>query len=285
MELITFFNRYPGSNRLNKKISNKIGLKSTTLCLLILVFSVDSSAAEINYYWQIQGNLTRHSTAEAACQWYWDNAPFAVSYRQNLERPFASVSMIGAWYYAWCKAWPKSGDVTPRTYAEFAYVRYGSSCAVNNNNPITAECTNDEQKGPPETCPSAAAGNPINFAIGNKFQTETDYRAGANSTLSFVRNYNSLDGLWRHSLSTYLRFAGTQYVSVVMAQGRESFFTVSGTTVTPISADLGVLSKVGTTGWQYTSTANERFTFNTAGKLTQWSDAHGAVQQFRRFSR
>ncbi|MBC9249132.1 hypothetical protein A9179_02460 [Pseudomonas alcaligenes] len=65
-----------------------------------------------------------------------------------------------------------------------------------------------------------------------------------------------------------------------MAHGRESFFTVSGTTVTPTSADLGVLSKTGTTGWQYISTANERFTFNTAGKLTQWSDAHGAVQQF-----
>jgi len=123
-------------------------------------------------------------------------------------------------------------------------------------------------------------GNPINFAIGNKFQSEPDYSAGGSPSLSFSRSYNSFDGLWRHSYSTYLRFAGTQYVSVVMHHGRESFFTISGTTVTPTSADLGVLSKVGTTGWQYVSTDNERFTFDTAGKLTQWSNVHGAVHQF-----
>ncbi|WP_262410510.1 DUF6531 domain-containing protein [Aquipseudomonas alcaligenes] len=146
------------------------------------------------------------------------------------------------------------------------------------NNPTAGICSKDEQKGTPQTCPSTAAGNPINFAIGNKFQTDTDYSGSDNSSLSFTRSYNSLDGIWRHSFSTYLRFAGTQYVSVVMHNGRESFFTVSGTTVTPTSADLGVLSKSGT-GWLYTSTANERFTFDSAGKLSQWSDAHGAVQQ------
>jgi YD repeat-containing protein len=43
---------------------------------------------------------------------------------------------------------------------------------------------------------------------------------------------------------------------------------------------LGVLSKVGATGWQYVSTDNERFTFNTAGKLAQWSNSYGAVHQF-----
>jgi YD repeat-containing protein len=157
--------------------------------------------------------------------------------------------------------------------------RSGDSCRPETlSNPTTGECSLDPQKGPPP--PQSCTGNPINIAIGNKFQTENDYSAGSSSSLNFTRSYNSLDGLWRHGFSTYLRFAGTQYVSVVMHHGRESFFTVSGTTVTPTSADIGVLRKVGTTGWQYISTDNERYTFDTAGKLTQWSNAHGAVHQF-----
>jgi YD repeat-containing protein len=145
-------------------------------------------------------------------------------------------------------------------------------------NPTTGSCNNDEQKGAPEE--RVCKGNPINIAIGNKFQYEPDYSAGGASSLNLARSYNSLDGLWRHNFSTYLRFAGTQYVSVVMHHGRESFFAISSTTVIPTSADLGVLSKIGTTGWQYVSTDNERFTFNTAGKLTQWSNSYGAVHQF-----
>ncbi|WP_316851810.1 DUF6531 domain-containing protein [Aquipseudomonas alcaligenes] len=166
--------------------------------------------------------------------------------------------------------------------------RKGDTCQTTTNyNRFTGQCGNDEQKGPPQSCnveklPTtniSFVGNPINFSIGNKFQSESDYQASSSSSLGFTRSYNSLDGIWRHSFSSYLRFAGTQYVSVVMHNGRESFFTVSGTTVTPTSSDLGVLSKSGT-GWLYTSTANERFTFDSAGKLIQWSDAHGAVQQF-----
>ena len=136
-----------------------------------------------------------------------------------------------------------------------------------------------EQKGPSNSCPSTETGNPINFAIGNKFQSETDYQASGNSTLSFTRSYNSLDGLWRHSFSTYLRFVSAQYVSVVMAHGRESFFTIDGAMVTPASADLGVLTKTDA-GWQFLSTSNEHFTFDSGGKLTRWSNARGSIHQF-----
>src|SRR5690606_4958437 len=77
--------------------------------------------------------------------------------------------------------------------------RHGSSCPAGSiTNPTTGGCYKDEQKGPSNFCPSPTAGNPINFAIGNKFQSETDYHAGGNSALNFTRSYNSLDGLWRH---------------------------------------------------------------------------------------
>jgi YD repeat-containing protein len=63
-----------------------------------------------------------------------------------------------------------------------------------------------------------------------------------------------------------------------MAHGRESFFTVSGSTVTPTSPEFGVLSKAST-GWQFVSTENEQFAFDDAGKLIRWSNAYGAVHE------
>ncbi|MBU3058370.1 DUF6531 domain-containing protein, partial [Pseudomonas indica] len=155
--------------------------------------------------------------------------------------------------------------------------RYGDSCpAEKTYNKTTGECSLDQQKGPSNSCPSSFAGNPINFSIGNKFQSEADYTN--NKKLSFIRAYNSLDGLWRHNYSTHLRFAESIYISLVMVNGRESFFSISGDVVAPISSDQGVLNKTST-GWQYTSVDNERFVFDAAGKLTGWSNANGAAYQ------
>jgi len=161
----------------------------------------------------------------------------------------------------------------------FNIVRYGASCPAGSAvNPTTGGCDKDEQKGTPQENICSTVGNPINFAIGNKIQSEADYSPVGSSILSFFRTYNSLDGLWRHNFSTYLRFAGTEYASLVRHDGRESFFTISGTTITPTSSDLGVLTKVGT-GWQYVSADNEQFTFDIAGKLTHWSNTQGRSYQ------
>jgi YD repeat-containing protein len=64
-----------------------------------------------------------------------------------------------------------------------------------------------------------------------------------------------------------------------MAHGREAFFSVSGNTVTPLTSDQGKLSK-NDTDWQYISTSNERYTFDEAGKLTQWHNTSGAEQLY-----
>ena len=157
--------------------------------------------------------------------------------------------------------------------------RKGESCRPGTRINISiGECNHDEQKGPPQESICSIAGNPINFAIGNKIQIEIDYSPVGGSALIFTRSYNSFDGLWRHNFSTYLRFAGTEYASLVRHDGRESFFTISGTTITPTSSDLGVLTKAGT-GWQYVSADNEQFTFDTAGKLTHWSNTQGKSYQ------
>ncbi|MGP0172817.1 DUF6531 domain-containing protein [Pseudomonas sp. NCHU5208] len=140
-------------------------------------------------------------------------------------------------------------------------------------------CTTATGKGPSNFCPSPYAGNPINFSSGNKFQAESDYQSSARSSLHFFRNYNSLDGLWLHSYSTHLKFyQDTQSIALVMAHGRESFFTVNGNIATPTSVDLGALSKTST-GWLFISTNNERSTFDTAGKLTHWTNTQGQSYQ------
>jgi len=165
----------------------------------------------------------------------------------------------------------------PKTY------KYGTSCAADFiYNATTGICSKDGQKGPPPSCavpPKASGffGNPINSANGNKYQAETDYPSSGASTLNFTRTYNSLDGLWRHNHSTYLRFAGAN-LALVMAHGRESFFTVSGTTVTASPTELGVLVKTAE-GWLYTAENNERFTFDSTGRLTRWTNSVGAALQ------
>ena len=181
---------------------------------------------------------------------------------------------------------PETQPMYSETWA--TAMRWGNACPIEKKlNPSTGECTQDSEKGsPPTLChsrtsshPNQIAGNPINFAIGNKFQTERDHLSINNSPLYFTRSYNSLDGLWRHNFSTYLRFAGSEHISLVRHDGRESFFTVSGVTITPVSTDLGVLTKTGATGWHYVSTDNEHFTFDIRGKLTHWSNTQGQSYQ------
>ncbi|MFZ3186241.1 MAG: DUF6531 domain-containing protein [Pseudomonas sp.] len=135
--------------------------------------------------------------------------------------------------------------------------RIGNFCPLNSTyNPTSGECTDDKGKGGPPgpSCkagnygPPPFAGDPINISNGNSIQTETDFQGRGVSTLNFVRTYNSLDGLWRHNHSTYLRLdaLALNTLALVMADGRESFFTLSGSTVTASPTELGQLTKTGT---------------------------------------
>jgi YD repeat-containing protein len=246
------------------------------------------AASPTQYFWAVNWDvvITKAESPRESCQKRVDllNSGMPASQRNQhiVSLKYHSPTQYLCYQaYEYYNDHPLVGGVWQTIYIKGATEirRFGTSCQSDKNtNPTTGSCNDDEQKGPSNSCPSSFDGNPINFAVGNKFQAETDYSAGGNSLLSFSRNYNSLDGLWRHSFSTYLRFAGTQYVAVVMNHGRESFFTVSGATVTPTSAELGVLSKTDT-GWQFVSVDNERFTFDTTGKLIQWSNARGAMHQ------
>lgn len=115
--------------------------------------------------------------------------------------------------------------------------------------------------------PSKQQGNPINAAIGNKYQKEEDLRGAGVFPLLFSRHYNSLDGYWRHNYAVRLRLSATA-ISLVHAAGWESRFSLSGGGATADPRELGRLVQ-SASGWRYSSVAEEVFDFDSQGPLTK----------------
>ena len=143
------------------------------------------------------------------------------------------------------------------------------SCVPYNKSP--------QNNGNPQDQVCSIAGNPINFAVGNKIQTELDYQGAGAAPLAFSRTYNSIDGIWRHSFSTNLRI-GSELIILTASDGRESYFSLSNGMATSTSNDLGALTKEGGL-WSYTAANNQRFDFDAAGRLKKVSYPSGLTQQ------
>jgi len=123
----------------------------------------------------------------------------------------------------------------------------------------------------------SCVGNPINIALGNKYEAEDDYVPADKSGRGFSRYYNSVDGLWRHTYSTYLRFPPDKWV-LVTADGRELYFNrVSGYS----QSGLNTLIQVGDT-WSWLSEVGEKYEFDANGLLTGWTSAAGVKQTITR---
>lgn len=120
---------------------------------------------------------------------------------------------------------------------------------------------------------SKSGGNPVNIATGNKFQTEVDYGGRSGSGLRLVRYYNSKTAKWTHSYSAVLKISPTQ-ILLTTADGADSLFSVSGTTVTAPPRELGSMEKTAS-GWLYHSPQGEHLHFDTLGKLTRIDRANG----------
>lgn len=147
-------------------------------------------------------------------------------------------------------------------------------------NRSTQTCGHDEQKGIP--APDSCVGNPINIAVGNKYQNETDYRSFVGGGVEFARSYNSLDRTWRHSYSPFIRFS-SQSLALVHADGRESFFQLVGSVAVSSSIEKGVLTKVGQ-AWVYVNASNEVFSFDNSGRLAIWERPGFSKQEINYFN-
>jgi YD repeat-containing protein len=273
------------------RLLNRHGFLSSIFLLGLAAFSPQSVLAT-EYYWSTRavGSVTNAlesrsgDTPWLACQKFFDS-------NENINEPGRNAHVVRIKYYSqnmykcWMNfywydtrvgMWFLAREMEANNYE---IRRSGTYCSAGKvTNPTTGECAKDEQKGTPAESSCAASSVKVGAATGNLFKVESDYQSISNTILNFTRSYNSVDGVWRHHYSTYLRFAGTTYLSLVMADGRESFFTVSGTTVTASPTELGKLVKLAD-GWQYTAKNNERFSFDAAGRLTRWINAAGLEQQ------
>jgi YD repeat-containing protein len=129
--------------------------------------------------------------------------------------------------------------------------------------------------------PTSFIGNPINIAIGNKFQQEIDLANSGNYPLSFIRYYNSADnGTWINNYSQHIeksnKSSNEQLYKVFIAGGKEVDFIESNNTILPAPTELGVLKKI-TTGYQYTSPWDETLEFDNSGQLTRTINSVGLI--------
>ncbi|WP_369928413.1 DUF6531 domain-containing protein [Xanthomonas sp. NCPPB 2632] len=117
----------------------------------------------------------------------------------------------------------------------------------------------------PNNDPNDCQGNPVNAAIGNKFELETDFE-DQDGELAFHRYYNGLDGGWRHSYGATLAVGSTS-ASLTFDDGRVSLFVINGSVVTGEPSERGSLaSKNGV--WTYSGPDNRTMTFDGQGQLS-----------------
>ncbi|MCP8467469.1 DUF6531 domain-containing protein [Pseudomonas sp. ZM23] len=246
-------------------------------------------------------SLALPTAATSATNYYWESNPHIGAdndiriYKGNSPAEVCDQIAAAGWQYDYyysglkrvtdknfrCTSFRKIDKYTAWT----EIYRYGDTCppetAFQSANPYNKTCRPPEEKGPPEHCSptTSYAGNPVNFSTGNKYQEELDYQAPGNPELNLSHTYNSSDSLWRHSFSTQLQISQDgQSVALIMGNGKERYFTVNGTNITPTSYGSGVLKKTET-GWTYTSIENTTYTFSNSGDLTSWLNANGNLQQ------
>ncbi len=142
----------------------------------------------------------------------------------------------------------------------------GGSCSKASNTNTTAKAT---------------AGNPINFALGYKYQKETDYSGGV---LSFTRAYRSdstwtsdiIGSHWRHNYDRVFNVVttpATTSINITDSTGARTVFSLeSDGSWLPYDQDIttqmeSILSGSTVVGYMYTTNSDRREYFDTDGLL------------------
>ena len=264
-------------------------MKAHVLCLLLActcepVFAEDFWFA-LDPDFPISESNTHYASADAACRQAYamdvkaDSSPISklLSYR----KPTAGLKATPIYYN--CSAmisFSVLGFFTPT--AHIIYLQ-GDTCpdglildvaagACESLSDFQARRQLGDPNGQPNNDPNDCSGNPINGALGNKFQSEADY-ADADGELRFAHFYNGADGLWRHSYGTSL-LVGPDSIALNFEDGRVSLFTLSNGVATAEPTELGSLNDVNGS-WIYTSPTNEQMTFDILGRLVSLRAASG----------
>ena len=133
---------------------------------------------------------------------------------------------------------------------------------------------------------ACAVGNPINPAVGNKYQTETDYRGVRQFPLNVSRAYNSIDGAWQ--TFPEIRFTpGDEAAQLVRADGKGLTYFQFGTTAwratgTEITGELESLVDVlgVRMGWRYTTLDDQVEVYDEQGRITSVTQRSGIAHSY-----
>lgn len=137
-----------------------------------------------------------------------------------------------------------------------------------------------------DSCPKIA--NPINPAVGNKFQIEIDSAEVGEFPLLFTRTYNSITSAtttlgvgWQHSYERYISVLSSGAVEAMRPDGKAyTFSATNGVYSTPETNDTLQALTVGPiiSGWKYVMTSGESETYNVIGQLLFLTDRTGRSQ-------
>ena len=143
------------------------------------------------------------------------------------------------------------------------------------------DCSDNSGSSNTNTTAKATAGNPINFALGYKYQKETDYSGG---TLSFTRAYRSdstwtsdiIGSHWRHNYDRVFNVVdtpATTSINITDSTGARTVFSLeSDDSWLPYDLDIttkleSIMSGLTVVGYMYTTNSDRREYFDTDGLL------------------
>ncbi len=150
-----------------------------------------------------------------------------------------------------------------------------------NSSGISSECSesNVGSQVNPQKCPltcETSVGNPINFSLGFKHQTETDYVSGV---LSFKRFYrsdadwytHSVGQRWRHNYDRSIVVTGDKAAAINEAGLIHTFEDDGSGNWSPIAEDNNLTATLVSipTGYLYTTPSDTREYYNANGKLAR----------------
>lgn len=140
----------------------------------------------------------------------------------------------------------------------------------------------DREKGQVD----CARGNPVNPAVGNKYQLETDYKGSRPFPLSATRAYNSIGGSWQ--IFPEMNFTPGDVASqLIRPDGKGlTYLPYSGSSWRPTSTDITgsldlIVDQSGVaTGWRYTTDDDQVEVYDDVGRLSSVTQRAGISHHY-----
>lgn len=213
------------------------------------------------------------------------NSPITVTTTSSFTRSMAFIHPDGTYWRA-----AFTSTTLPATTGYYTLVFMGATVSASGSYTINvttatpntppSDPETEEAAGPlgsgcsaetASTAPANTVGNPINFDIGYKSQTENDYRGGY---LAFTRIYrsdstwtnNTVGTLWRHNYARTLTVTATT-AEIIDGTGSKTGYTLDGGNWIADATNMTAKFATIAGGYRYTLPDNTREIYDTNKRL------------------